>query len=98
VFTLHIWPVAVGRRDDNHRNSLAVLLWDAAVLLRHLDQDQHLEVAAHFHRQGLIRLAQGAGAVPGYLGGLSCSRLICLQLSSHITPALAWRFASEELA
>jgi len=52
--------------------------------VRLLDQDQHLEVAAHFHRQGRIRLAQGAGVVPGYLGGLSRSRFLCLQLSSHL--------------
>jgi len=73
----------ISRRDDNHRNPLAVLLWDAAVLLWLLDQDQHLEAAAHFHRRGLIRLAQSAGVVPGYLSGLSRSRLLCLQLSSH---------------
>jgi len=42
----------VSRRDDNHRKPLAVLLWGAAVLLRLLDQDQHLEVAAHFHPAG----------------------------------------------
>ena len=33
-------------------------------------------MAAYFHRQGRIRLAQGAGFVPGYLGGLSRSRLL----------------------
>ena len=50
------------------------------------------------HRRGLIRLAQSAGVLPGYFGGLSRSRLLCLQLTSRITPALAWRFASKELA
>ena len=52
--TLRIWPVGspVSRRDDDHRNPLAVLFWDAAVLLWLLDQDQHLEVTARFYRWG----------------------------------------------
>jgi len=103
--TLRIWPVAVGflcaAVPPAAATTTTVTRWlcsIAAVLLRLLDQDQRLEVAAHFHRRGLIRLAQGAGVVAGYRGGLSRSRLLCLQLSSHSRIALAWRFASKELA
>ena len=105
MFTLRIWPIAVGFLCAAVPSAAATTTTATHWLysFEMLPSSSGSSIRASTSRWLPTSTAggwrrEGAGVVPGYLGGLSCSRLICLQLSSHITPALAWRFASEELA
>ena len=94
MFALRIWPVAVGflcaAVPSGAATTTTATHWLYSFEMLPSSSGSSIrtstssEVVAHFHRQGLIRLAQGAGVVPGYLGGLSRSRPLCLQLSSHL--------------